>query len=354
MGNDEAGAPAEHGLDGILDELLRFRIDGGGCLVQHEDGRVGQNRTGKGNQLLLTSGEAIAALTDVGVKAVLHGENEVLRTDHAGSSLHLLQRRVRAAVADVVRHRAGEQVGRLQHIAQIGLKPQLAAGAIIRAVNQNPTGSRFVEAADQIDDGGLAGAGFADKCDGLAMIDMEVEVLKHLLAILIAEGDVLKVDVADKLGPVFLLGMEIVAEDGLHLGAVNDIRFGFQQGNHAFCRGLGGLQLREDAGDIAHRLEEADGVVDKHLQRADGHHRAHDFHAMDDGRTALPQRIGGAKRADRHHNGQEQRAQRRRTDGGLLHVGRNSVELLNVEVFTHKGLGGLCAVDALIEAGGNL
>ena len=56
VGHDEAGAAGEHLGDGVLDGLLGFRVDGGGGLVQHEDGRVGQDGAGEGDQLLFARG----------------------------------------------------------------------------------------------------------------------------------------------------------------------------------------------------------------------------------------------------------------------------------------------------------
>ena len=40
VGDDNRGAPADHRIDGVLNEPLRIRIHGGGGLVQDQNGRV--------------------------------------------------------------------------------------------------------------------------------------------------------------------------------------------------------------------------------------------------------------------------------------------------------------------------
>ena len=244
-------------------------------------------------------------------------------------------------------------MGRLQHIAQVALQPKLAAGAVVRAVDENAPLRGLVEAADQVDDGALAAAGFAHQRHGLPVIDVQVEVLQHLLAVLVAEGHVLKVNVTNELGPVFLLRVEVVAKDSLHLGGIHNVRLGFQQADDALRRRLGGLHFRKDTGNVAHRLEELHGIVDKHLQGTDGHAGLR-YRGSQHLVAALPQHIGRGQAAQGHHDGQEQRRQRGRANGRVAHVPGHLVELLHVHVFPHKGLGGFRAVDALVEAGGNL
>ena len=167
MRNDEARPPRQHLLNRVLNQLFRLRIDRGRGFVQHENRRVRQNRAGKGNQLLLTGGEAVAALADVRLIAILHVADEGFRADHAGGFRHFLVGGIGAAVADVIRNRAGEKVRRLQDVAEVGLKPQLTARAVIRAVDEDFALRRLIEAADEVDDRGFAAAGFANERDGL-------------------------------------------------------------------------------------------------------------------------------------------------------------------------------------------
>jgi len=56
---------------------------------------------------------------------------------------------VKPAVADVFAHGAFEEMGRLEHDAELGLQPMQAALTIVDAVDQELALRRFVEAADQ-------------------------------------------------------------------------------------------------------------------------------------------------------------------------------------------------------------
>ena len=163
MRNDEARPPRQHLLNRVLNQLFRLRINRGRGFVQHENRRIRQNRAGEGNQLFLTGGEAVAALANVRLIAILHVADEGFRADHAGGFRDFLVGGIGAAVADVIRNRAGEKVRRLQDVAEVGLKPELTARAVIRAVDEDFALRRLIEAADEVDDGGLAAAGFADK-----------------------------------------------------------------------------------------------------------------------------------------------------------------------------------------------
>ena len=79
VGDDEAGPLAQHALDGVLDEPLGLGVHGAGGLVHDEHLRVGQHRPGQGDQLLLSGGQAAAALADVAVVALLQVEDERAR-----------------------------------------------------------------------------------------------------------------------------------------------------------------------------------------------------------------------------------------------------------------------------------
>ena len=52
---------------------LALVVQGAGGLVQDQDGRVLQEDAGDGDALLLAAGELDAALTDIGVVAILQG-----------------------------------------------------------------------------------------------------------------------------------------------------------------------------------------------------------------------------------------------------------------------------------------
>ena len=99
MGNDKRGTACHDLFDGVLNKPLGHGINGTGRLVEHENARVGQQRTGKGQKLLFARGEGIAALADVGVIAVRQtGDNLV-----GGDSLYGIARRYGTDAAELAR-----------------------------------------------------------------------------------------------------------------------------------------------------------------------------------------------------------------------------------------------------------
>jgi len=53
MSNHDAGATRQRRLNGLFQQHLGFRIDIGGCFVQHQQARVPDKDPGQGEELLL-------------------------------------------------------------------------------------------------------------------------------------------------------------------------------------------------------------------------------------------------------------------------------------------------------------
>ena len=94
--------------------------------------------------------------------------------------------------------------------------------------------------------------------------------------------------------------------------------------DHALGRGLGLLGFGEDAGDVCDRVEDLHGVADERRQRADGD-GAQNEHVV----PALPQQERRCKAAQPDDHGIQRRGEHRRADGGLAHVGGQSLEFLD-------------------------
>ena len=349
MGDEEAGAAGQQGGDGLLDEGLCLGVDGGGGLVQHEDAGVGQHCPGKGNQLLLPGGELAAALAHVAVVAVLHVGDEVVGVYQLGRRHDLLVGGVQAAVADVLLHRAGEQVGRLQHIADVGVKPQLAALPVVLAVDEHPAAGGLKEPAAEVHQGGFARAGLPHNGHGGAGGHVQVEVLQHVFrAVGVVEGHVLKGDVAKERLPVLPLGREGGAVLLHHFGAVGDFGLQLQQGGDPLDVGLGGDEVGDGAGQGLHRVGDAQGEVHKDGQLANAN-RAPQHHVAAAGEDKGHGQ-GGEEADDGHVHGVEQH----RPHGGLPHAGGDFLEGGGVLVLDDQGLGGLGAGDALVVVAGDV
>ena len=148
---------------------------------------------------------------------------------------------------------------RLQHVAKMAVQPQLGSFPCISSVDKKHAFRRFIEAADQVDQRGFAGAGLADDRDIAAMRNFEVEVLEHiLLAVRIAECHIPEFDVSAQRLPVFPLWREAVSISLYDFRRIRDVR-----------------RLREEIGQALYiDLDRNEGryVLDDELQRL---HHAH-------------------------------------------------------------------------------
>jgi hypothetical protein len=64
VGDHQGSAPGAQAGDRILDVTLRFGIEGGGRLVEQDDGRVAQQSAGDRHSLALAAGQLQAVLAD--------------------------------------------------------------------------------------------------------------------------------------------------------------------------------------------------------------------------------------------------------------------------------------------------
>lgn len=80
VGDGQGSAAVGQLFKALAHQDLALIVQGAGGLVQNQNGWVLQKDTGDGDALLLAAGELNAALTDVGVEAVLQGEDEPLGT----------------------------------------------------------------------------------------------------------------------------------------------------------------------------------------------------------------------------------------------------------------------------------
>ena len=348
VGDDEGGAAGHDLLDGVLDELLGHGVDGARRLVQHEDARVGQQRAGKGQQLLFAGGEGVAALADVGIIAVRQSCDDLVGRDGLDCGLDLIHCRVGTAVAQVFQDRAGEQVRRLQHVADVGVQPELAARTRVAAVDEHATLRRLKEAADEVHERGFARAGLADDGDVRALRDLEAEVLQHVLAAVgVAEGDVLELDIAVERLPVFLLRVEGVAVFLRDFRRVAHVGLGLHELGEALDVDLHVDERRDDLHEPLHRLHHALRVVHEHGERTDEHHAVFrdDAAAPEDDR----QRDGGGEGRRRH----EDTAEVHGAHAHALHLAGEAVKLALDLILDHERFGGLRAGDALVERAGD-
>ena len=156
--------------------MLGFGVDRGGGVVQDEDARVHQQGAGDGDALFLPAGEGDAALADAGVVASGSCQDEFVRLGGCGSLDDLLIGGAGAAEGDVFADGSGEEGRLLEDDADLAAQGLQGGAADVDAVDQDAAGGRVVEAREQVDDGGFAGAGGAEQGDHLAGLDVEVDI----------------------------------------------------------------------------------------------------------------------------------------------------------------------------------
>src|SRR6185437_12203570 len=95
-------AVGEQRLERPFDRPLGADVDRGRRLVEDEDSRVGEKRTGEGDELALAQREARAALAELRLVPVLEPQDELVRADGLRSADDLLGARVGLAEGDVL------------------------------------------------------------------------------------------------------------------------------------------------------------------------------------------------------------------------------------------------------------
>lgn len=202
VGDEEGGAAAHGAFHGLEDFVLGARIDGRGGVVEDEDLRVEQQGARDGDALSLAAGEVHAGFAEHGVVAVLELGDEVVRAGDARGAFDLFARGCRMAEGDVRGDGVREEEVVLEDDADVRAE-RLHRKVVQRdAVEGDASGGRVVEARDEREQGGLAGAGGAGDGDGLAGLGDEGDVVQHGGAVTKTEGDMLEGDASAHLGRV--------------------------------------------------------------------------------------------------------------------------------------------------------
>ncbi len=101
MGNNKRGAALHQPVQGILDQLLAFRIQRTGRFVEQKHRRILQDGAGDGDALALSARQGNAALAHGGFIAVGQVGDESVRMGRRGSRNDLVSGGIGPAVGDV-------------------------------------------------------------------------------------------------------------------------------------------------------------------------------------------------------------------------------------------------------------
>ena len=177
VGNDQHSADVLHLLQRVLNEQLRLGIDVGGSFVQDHDAGLVDDGPGEGKQLPLTGGEVVAPLPDRLVQTLFQLGDKGIGIDIAGSLPDLLIRDTLLPQEDVTADITGKKEHILQHLTEVLPEIRNFDPLDIDAVDQNLALLDVVIAADEAENGGLAGAGGADEGNGLLGLHREGNTL---------------------------------------------------------------------------------------------------------------------------------------------------------------------------------
>ena len=196
VSDDEDGASFHERIHAALDEGFGARIDGRGCFVEDHHRRIADGGAGDGEKLTLSLAESGAVASEDGVVTLRQHTDEAVGVGKAGGGDALFIGSLQSAVADVLHHRAGEQVRILKHNAQRAAQVVLPDLVDVDAVVADLAILNVVKSVNQVGDGRLARAGRADERDLLPRRGVELDVVEHQLVVAVAEIDVIHHNIA--------------------------------------------------------------------------------------------------------------------------------------------------------------
>ena len=141
---DQRGAPAHQPIECFLDDGFAFRVDGRQRFVEHEDGRVAQQRARDRDALALAPRQPHAALADDGLIALRQLRDELVRVRRARRRFELRGGGARLAHPQVVLDRAMEEVGVLTDHGDVAAHLVEGQHAHVTAADQDASLLRIV------------------------------------------------------------------------------------------------------------------------------------------------------------------------------------------------------------------
>ena len=119
MSDGDDGLALHEPFEGVDDEFFGLAVEGGGGLVEQEDGAVADHDAGDADALALASGEGGAALADQRVVAEGHAGDELVGVGESGGGDDLFFGGGRAAEGDVLVDGAVKEDGLLEDVADL-------------------------------------------------------------------------------------------------------------------------------------------------------------------------------------------------------------------------------------------
>jgi len=115
VGDDDRRPACQDLFQSLLEQVFGLGIDACRCLVEQENGRVGQNRPGKADELALSHTQVLTPLLEHRIVAVLQLDYEIVGADRFCRRGSILIAGFQPSVSDVLLDRIGEKEGVLEH-----------------------------------------------------------------------------------------------------------------------------------------------------------------------------------------------------------------------------------------------
>ena len=230
VGNHQHSADVLHLFQRILDQNFRFCVDVGGGFVQDHNAGFMDNGTGKAEQLPLAGGEVVAPFSYRFIQALFQAVNEMVGIYIPAGIHHFFIGNILFLQKDVAADGAGEEEHILEHLTEMAAQRRDLDLLNINAVNQDLALLDIIVAANEGENGGLAGAGGANEGHGLPGFHFEGNALQHPLVRLVGKPNILKFNVA----------FQVVQFHGI--GLIHHFRHHIHNGEDLFGGSEGGLQ----------------------------------------------------------------------------------------------------------------
>ena len=233
MGNNDNRLTCKQTGECLLYHGLVLHIQARRGLVQKDDGRVFEQRTGDRDALTLTAGQLGAVLSDHGVVALRHAVHELVAVGGTRSRKHFLIGGITTPEADVSHHRIVKEQHVLEHNGIITQQHLGINARNIHATHGNLARGGIPKARGQAAHRRLTGTRRTDQCRNFAFLGGKAHIGKNFLA-----GAAV---LARTISKCHVIEHHIVAHGLKYLAAPRHRLF--HDGTHALGRRLGGKQL---------------------------------------------------------------------------------------------------------------
>ena len=160
----------------LPDKVLVFGVGKGSSFVEHHDGRIFQNGTGKHYALLLAAREVCSLRSYHGVQPLWQPLDDFPTLREVYGTVHLLDGRIGIAVAYVLQNGGLEQSGVLKHERHVAHQRCLIHVPNVHTAYSQAAFAHVPEAWNEPCDGCLAASGRSHQRNGLALRYVEVDV----------------------------------------------------------------------------------------------------------------------------------------------------------------------------------